>query len=85
MDSYACLCCGYKTLSTLGSYLICPVCYWEDDPFQSDSPDLCGANNMSLRNAQRNYLELQVCDIAMKSFVRQPKSEENRDINWSFL
>ena len=30
-DRYSCPCCLYKTLSEIGGYEICPVCFWEDD------------------------------------------------------
>ena len=28
-----CLCCGYRTLEERGAFDICPVCFWEDDPY----------------------------------------------------
>jgi len=84
MESFACPCCGYKTLSEQGSYLICPVCYWEDDLFQSNHPDLSGANKTSLRNAQHNFIKIQVCDLDMKSFIRAPKAEESRMLIGAF-
>jgi hypothetical protein len=86
LDKYACPCCGYKTLDEPGSYLICPVCFWEDDPFQSYNPDdLSGANKTSLRDAQRNFIKFQICDPDMKKFVRTPKAEESRDSDWRFV
>lgn len=76
MESFACSCCGYKTLDELGSYIICPICFWEDDPSQSDNPDLSGANRVSLKDAQKNYIEFQVCELEMKRFVRAPKAKK---------
>jgi hypothetical protein len=28
---YSCPCCGFKTLEERGGFVICAVCYWEDD------------------------------------------------------
>ncbi len=40
----------------IGEYDICPICFWEDDPFQSEDPDLDGmANSISLNQAKENY------------------------------
>ena len=61
--SYSCPCCGYKTLveEPPGTYDICKICLWEDDPVQFDDPDYVGgANSVSLRQAQRNFLEFGV-------------------------
>jgi len=55
---FTCPCCGYKTLDEKppGTFCICPVCHWEDDHIQLNNPDFAGgANNMSLREAQKNY------------------------------
>ncbi len=56
---YACLCCGYKTLSEPppGTYDICEICFWEDDGVQFANPDWeVGANHESLRQAQQKFL-----------------------------
>ncbi len=55
---YKCPCCGMKTLSQKagGTYEICRVCNWEDDPVQFRDWDFAGgANAMSLRQARVNY------------------------------
>lgn len=82
---YTCPCCGYKTFEQEpnGSYDICPVCFWEDDPIQLEDPDYeGGANPMSLRQAQSNFLEFGACDRDMLPNVRQPSSDEQRDESW---
>ncbi|MBQ6093927.1 MAG: hypothetical protein IJL09_00855, partial [Lachnospiraceae bacterium] len=28
---FRCPCCGFYTLEEVGTYEVCPVCYWEDD------------------------------------------------------
>ncbi len=49
---YTCPCCGYRTLDEEppGTYDICEICFWEDDPVQFVDPDYeGGANTPSLR------------------------------------
>lgn len=88
IEKYACPCCGYKTFDSKpdGTYDICPVCFWEDDPVQLDDPDYeGGANPMSLRQAQHNFLEFGACDRDMLQNVRQHAKDEQRDENWQPL
>ena len=76
---YKCVCCGYYTFDEkpTGNYEICPVCFWEDDPFQSDEPTNCdGANHVSLLQARKNFLEFGACDYDMYMYVRKPTSDE---------
>jgi hypothetical protein len=85
IETFACPCCGYKTFDhePNGSYDICGVCFWEDDPIQLEDPDYeGGANSMSLRQAQRNFLEFGACDREMLRNVRPPTKDEQRDENW---
>ena len=87
-EKYACPCCGYKTFEhePNGSFDICPVCFWEDDPVQLDDPDYeGGANPMSLRQAQQNFIEFRACDKEMLSNVRQATTDEQRDEDWKPL
>ncbi len=85
---FACSCCGYKTFThePNGSYEICPVCFWEDDPIQLDDPNYeGGANPMSLKQAQQNFIQFGACDIEMLQNVRQPALDEQRDEKWKPL
>ncbi|MBN9694084.1 MAG: hypothetical protein J0M24_27910 [Verrucomicrobia bacterium] len=55
--SLACPGCGFRTIDedSYGTYLICPVCGWEDDAVQLANP--CsggGANRESLAEFQRS-------------------------------
>ncbi|MDE7394925.1 MAG: hydrolase [Clostridiales bacterium] len=76
---YKCPCCGYYTFreKPIGEYDICPVCFWEDDPFQADDPDLEGfANTVSLNQARENYRAFGACTESMLPHVRPPKKNE---------
>jgi anaerobic ribonucleoside-triphosphate reductase len=53
-----CPCCKTYEFSEEGSYEICPVCNWEDDPIQAEDPNYAGgANTMSLNEARKAYQE----------------------------
>ncbi|WP_137392522.1 CPCC family cysteine-rich protein [Rhodoligotrophos defluvii] len=52
-----CPCCGTRVISKPGSYEICPICGWEDDPLQSEDPEFWGgANQLSLNQARAAWL-----------------------------
>jgi len=77
MKKDMCPCCGYYTLETKEKYDICPVCFWEDDPFQRDDESLSsGANRVSLTEARKNFREFGACEAAMLPYVRKPTAEE---------
>jgi hypothetical protein len=82
--SYPCPACGYLVFSApAGSYEICPICNWEDDPVQLRHPDLAGgANNVSLIEAQRNFTRLGVIDDRPRSHVRAPEPTDIKDSRW---
>lgn len=87
-EKIACPCCGFRTIDSesKGSYNICHVCFWEDDPIQLEDPDYeSGANRMSLRQAQQNFLSFGACDKEMLRNVRPPAKDEERDENWKPL
>lgn len=76
---YPCPCCGHKTFDEepLGTFDICPVCYWEDDNIQFANPQYKGgANEMSLEEARRNYKEFGAIDRKYLNRVRAPLDEE---------
>ncbi|MCA6362750.1 MAG: hydrolase [Bacteroidetes bacterium] len=81
---YPCPCCRHNTLPEKagGTYFICPVCFWEDDPLQHQNRELSGgANRVSLNEAQKNYEEFGACEKAMIIHVRSPLKSELRAIN----
>jgi len=85
---FPCPCCGYKTLveNPGGTYAICSVCFWEDDLVQLEDPDYeGGANKVSLKQGQRNFIEFGACEKEMIQHVRKPKIEEERDVDWKIL
>ena len=84
-EKFACPCCGYKTFREQpnGTYDICQGCFWEDDPIQLDDPDYeGGANRVSLKQGQKNFIEFGACEREMIKNVRQPNRDEQRDENW---
>lgn len=76
---YQCPCCGYYTFNeeVNGSYNICAVCFWEDDPVQLEDPTYDGgANHVSLIQARKNYLDFGACAKELMPYVRKPKDDE---------
>ena len=66
-----CPCCDYISLPERGSYLICPICFWEDDGQDIDQLD-CGSgpnHGLTLREGRRNFKEFGVCELEMKKNV----------------
>ena len=77
--NYACPCCRHLTLSEAppGTYEICPVCFWEDDPSQFEDRDAdVGANAVSLRVAQANFAEFGASERQFLEQVRGPHANE---------
>jgi hypothetical protein len=65
---------------------ICPVCFWETDPVQSQDPDYeGGANRVSLRQAQMNYAAFGASEERFLRYVRPAHEGEARDEAWQPL
>jgi hypothetical protein len=75
---FACACCGCFTLERTGhsTFLICPVCFWEDDGFQRDHPDEPGTNAVSLREARDCWRDHGVSETRYLTLVRAPHPHE---------
>lgn len=76
---YPCKCCGFHALTEPmnGSYEICPVCFWEDDPTQNNDPLFeGGANEVCLLTARDNYLRFGACEARFSDQVRAPSVDE---------
>lgn len=82
--NYTCQCCGYKTLpEPKGSYGICPICFWEDDIIQNQSPFYCGgANKISLYQAQCNFTLFRVSSLDYQGDVRAITETDEFDKLW---
>lgn len=84
---YTCPCCGYKTLDEEppNTYGICEICFWEDDGYQYKYSDDTGANYVSFRKAQRNYIKLGAKGESSLIFVRPLNKLDIKDPNWKPL
>ena len=85
---FPCLCCCYKTFDYEpdGSFVICPVCFWEDELTQIEDPTYVGgANKVSLIQAQINFINFRACEWEMRIHVRNPYPGEERDKDWKPL
>ena len=84
---FTCPCCGYCTLSgSPGSYEVCHVCFWEDDPVQLLDPWYQGgANSVSLQEAQKNYAKFGVSEPKFKSNVKGVLPGDQRDPLWRLV
>ncbi len=73
-----CPCCDYVTLPERGSYLICPICFWEDegqDIYELDS--YSGPNHMCLREGRINFNKYGACDKDMVKNVISISERKN--------
>jgi ribonuclease HII len=76
---FACPCCGNLTLplEPPGSFSLCEVCWWEDDPVQFADPDYAGgANAASLNRARELFRSIGVSDEKLKGHERAPREDE---------
>ena len=77
--TYPCVCCSFLTRfePSNGDYDICPVCFWEDDPVQNDSPNIKGgANKVSLNQARINFKRYGAMEQRFVKNVRAPYESE---------
>jgi hypothetical protein len=77
-----CPCCGYLTLSKPGTYEICPICFWEDDPSQLRLLTTSGANHISLIDGQNNFIAFGACERRVLEHCRAPGPDDRRDPAW---
>ncbi|WHY96907.1 CPCC family cysteine-rich protein [Peribacillus simplex] len=82
---YTCPCCGFKTLDEepTDTYAICKICFWEDDGVQFRDPEYeGGANEVSLWQAQKNFVKFGAYEEGCIAFVRKPNKKDIKDPNW---
>jgi hypothetical protein len=81
---YTCPCCGHETLGDFpGSYEICDVCFWEDDPVQLLDPTYRGgANGPSLMECQAEFAKSGVSERRFFGNVRRATAREPKDPAW---
>jgi hypothetical protein len=66
-----------------GSYVICRICFWEDDLLQLYYPHQAGgANQCNLIEGQVNFVQFGACERAMSKKVRKPAESDVRDEKW---
>jgi methionyl-tRNA synthetase len=79
LPNYRCPCCKFKTLHGRACDEICPVCYWHDDgQDEHDADQVRGGPNyfLSLRQAQRNFVEYGAVEPRVRDHVRKALPEE---------
>ncbi len=84
---YTCPCCGYLTIDEPpGSYDICHVCFWEDDPVQMLDPWYSGgANRLSLEESQKSVAETGACDANGLEHALGVQPDDCRDPQWRLV
>jgi Cysteine-rich CPCC len=86
-SKFPCPCCGHCVHEDPpGSYMICQVCWWEDDQVQLRWPTWApGANRVSLVEAQRNYAAAGACEPRASGRARPPREDEPLDAGWRLI
>ena len=82
-----CPCCGYLTLpeGQPGSFEVCPICHWMDDPIQfADVNYVSDSNHISLQQARENVREFGAASEDVVDETRHPTAAEDRDPNWPY-
>jgi hypothetical protein len=76
---HQCPCCDYVSLPERGNYLICKICYWEDDGQDLDRlDDESGPNyGITLRQGRQNFAQFGASDPKMLKHVL-PRVERER-------
>lgn len=76
-----CPCCGYDTLSRPANYEVCTICFWEDIP-SSDVDMRMTSNQVTLRQAQQNFVAFGACEAEYREEARQPTGDDTRIPDW---
>jgi Cysteine-rich CPCC len=72
-------CCDYISLAERGNFLICKICFWEDDGLDVNEPDVPSASNhgITLREGRRNFENFGACEKEMLEHVL-PAAEQKK-------
>ena len=76
----ACPCCGYITIH--GGRERCEICGWFFCPQQQNPDAKQGSNEVSLRQAQRNYVDFGAKSQLLKPHVRLAGPNDRKDRMW---
>jgi hypothetical protein len=76
---HQCPCCDYISLPERGNYLICHVCFWEDDGQDIDELDVASGPNhgITLRKGRANFAKFGACVAAMVEHVASDEEREH--------
>jgi len=79
---HQCPCCDYVTLPERSNYLICPVCFWEDDGQDLDAlDDESGPNHgLTLRQARANFIVFGACEASAIKHVLSPSDRSQFEL-----
>ncbi len=82
MMKYECPCCGYLTYPVPANEdcgYLCPVCFWENDPFIiSDNDPSDSDHRITLKEAKTNFSQFGACKKELLCYVRPPRDDEKR-------
>ena len=78
-----CPCCDYISLAERGNYLICRICFWEDDGQDIDELDMeSGPNHgITLREGRKNFNDLGACEEKMLEHVLPETKRADYEFN----
>lgn len=73
-----CKYCEFISIAERGNYLICPVCFWEDESTGLDLDELSGANHgLSIRQGRENFQKYGACKPGMVKHVIPAEERKN--------
>ena len=82
-----CPVCGYRVFEEgpPGTWDICPICFWEDEPYPLDEPDtVTGGPNkdLSVTRARENFRRFGAYREGIVEHTRAPRADDDRHPDW---